>query len=91
MPTKHPRRSVTYTPDLQEAVANLERHGFRGTLGELLKLGAVTKLTELEQGNQAPDEETLKQRRRFLDLSGKPGLFDLDVAQSVREDGWDRS
>lgn len=89
MPTKHPRKMVTMTPDVEEAVSNLRRHGYRASLGELVKLGAEAKLTQLDQGDR-PDAKTLEMRQRFLDLSGKPGVFDLDVALAVREEAWAR-
>ncbi len=87
MPTRYPRRSITETPPVHEALSELRRHGERIRLGELVILGARERLRELQEDR---DEEARKlQLRRQLVQQLRTGEgLDAAAAYEVREHGW---
>jgi hypothetical protein len=89
MPTKHRRRAITETPTVKAALEELqsEMGGDRVELGELLLLGAGTKLAALRA--QRGDGEAL--RRRLADrIRSRELPVSREAADEVRASGWAR-
>ena len=87
MPTTHPRRSITETPSVREALDALRRRGERVRLAELVIRGASERLREIEAER---DEETSKAelRRQLVEQLRTGEGLDADAAYEVREHGW---
>jgi hypothetical protein len=81
---------LTITPDIAEAVSNLRARGYRASLGELVKLGAESKLVELDQLGD-DDVERSRRRMEFLDKVATGKLLDITAGDEAHEQGWGRS
>jgi hypothetical protein len=87
MPTKHPRRSITETPRVHEALDELRRHGERIRLGDLVVLGARERLREL-QAERNEEERKIELRRQLVEQLRTGEGLDAAAAYEVREHGW---
>lgn len=89
VPTTRKRHTLTETDPVQQALAPLRAQGHAVDLGELVVLGAQSKLAELDRARH--DEAHRRQlREQFLELAAGGPTFDLDAALEVRERGWAR-
>lgn len=89
MPTKHPRVSVTLTPPLQEARAELRRHGVDVSVAELALAGAREMLAAAVARDA--DEQRRVELRGRLVRRLRSGAFDAEALDEVRERGWTRA
>lgn len=87
MPTKHPRHTITETPDVRAALDDLRRETgeVRPALGELVILGAGEKLRRAR-------EERARRDALLADLADRirrrESLVELAAADEVRRSGW---
>ncbi len=89
MPTTRRRHAITETPPVQAALDELRRElgTDRVELGELVVLGAGTKLANL----RAEREEDAALRRRLADrVRARTTRVDRRAADEVRASGWAR-
>ncbi len=87
MPTRYPRRSITETPPVREALSELRRCGERIRLGELVILGARERLREL-QAERDEEARKLELRRSLVRRLRTGEGLDAAAAYEVREHGW---
>lgn len=87
MPTRHPRRSITETPAVRDALAELRRRGHPVRLGELVILGARERLREVE-AEADEDARKAKLRRALVERLRTGEGLDAAAAYEVREHGW---
>jgi hypothetical protein len=80
---------VTETDPVQRALEPLRACGQKIDLGELVVIGAESKLAALNQ-EQRDQAERQELRRQFLELTASGTVFDLDAAADMRERGWAR-
>lgn len=90
MPTKRRRHAITETPEVEAALDRLRGAlgGERIKLGELVILGADTKLAQLQEQR----DQAAARRKRLADRirNREPLPIDLDAAEEVRRTGWAR-
>lgn len=87
MPTRHPRHSITETPEVAEALAPLRGRTDDVRMGELVVLGAREKLRQLDAAD--PDRAAARERLAALVCSRATG-GSRDLADQVRREGWTR-
>lgn len=89
MPTSRRRHAITETPPVEAALDELRRElgTDRVELGELVVLGAETKLARLRAAREGDDARLrhLADRIRARDV-----LVDVEAADEVRAKGWTR-
>ncbi len=89
MPTKHRRHAITETPRVKAALDELraELGEDRVELGELVVLGATTRVAEL----RAQGDDQAAARKRLADrIRNREVLADPIAADEVRRTGWAR-
>jgi hypothetical protein len=87
VPTSYPRRSISETPPVREALDALRRRGERFRLSDLIIRGVSDRLREIDAGE---DDEALKaelRRQLVAQLHTGEGL-DAQAAYEVRDTGW---
>jgi hypothetical protein len=87
MPTKHPRHSITETPRLRDKLEPLRRRGARVDFGELVELGAETRLAQLE-ARETEEQRKARLRRELVEQLRTSEGLDVAAAYEVREHGW---
>jgi hypothetical protein len=78
---------ITETAPVEAALAPLRSRGCRIDIGELVTLGARSKLEQLEREAET-DARRRELRDELLALTEDPATFDLDSILDVRERGW---
>jgi pyruvate-formate lyase-activating enzyme len=87
MPTSYPRRTLTETPPVREALDALRRHGETVRLRDLVIRGAYVRLHEIEAG-QDREASNAELRRKLVERLRTGEGIDVDAAYEVREHGW---
>ena len=88
-PTKHPRVSVTVTPELHDARERLARQSLNPSVGELALTGAQYLLRTAE-GEEREEERRRELRKRLVESIKRGELIDVDVLEHVHEHAWNR-
>jgi hypothetical protein len=87
MPTRHPRRTLTETPPVREALDALRRHGERVHLRDLVIRGAHARLHEIEAESDS-EARNAELRRQLVERLRTGKGIDVEAAYEVRERGW---
>lgn len=90
MPTQRPRHTITEVGRVEDALGRVRAvQGGDVDLRELIVLGAEVAVDRARQ-EAASEERRAVLRRRLIERIGRPGEFDLEAAEAVREHGWVR-
>jgi hypothetical protein len=87
MPTSYPRRTLTETPPVREALDALRRHGERVRLRDLVIRGADARLREIEAERES-EAHKAELRKQLVEQLRTGEHLDPAAAYEVREHGW---